>query len=103
MSNIEFLLTVGLLAGTVWLAASRLRMRLDNNWPLVYYFGAVVYLNTYHLVLNSYVVYIAVVCALLLRFEFMSERLVALVRFLEVGALVHTGWRLMNALWRDLR
>lgn len=103
MNNIEFLFTVGLLAGTVWLAASRLRMRLDSNWPLLYYAGAVVYLNTYHLVLNSYVVYVAVVCALMLRFEFMSERLIALVRLIEVAALAHAGWRLLLALWRDLR
>jgi hypothetical protein len=103
MSNIEFLFTVGLLAGTVWLAASRLRMRLENNWPLVYYFAAVVYLNTYHLVLNPYVVYVAVICALLLRFEFMNERLVALVRLIEIAALVHVGWRLFTALWQDLR
>lgn len=103
MSNIEFLFTVGLLAGTVSLAASRLRMRLENNWPLLYYFAAVVFLNTYYLVLNPYVVYVAVICALLLRFEFMNERLVALVRLIEIGALVHIGWHLFTALWQDLR
>ncbi len=103
MSNIGFLFTVGLLAGTLWLAISRLRLRLDNNWPLLYYFGAVVYLNLYPLTLNPYVAYVAVVCALLLRFEFLSERLVALVRIIEFLALVHIGWSLFNILWRDLR
>lgn len=103
MSNIGFLFTVGLLAGTLWLAVTRLRLRLDNNWPLVYYFAAVVYLNTYPLVVNPYVVYVAVICALLLRFEFLSERLVALVRIIEVIALVHIGWSLFNAFWREIR
>lgn len=103
MSNIGFLFTVGLLAGTVWLGVSRLRLRLDNNWPLVYYFAAVVFLNSYPLVLNPYVVYVAVICALLLRFEFMNERLIALVRIIEVVALVHIGWLLFGTLWRDLR
>jgi len=103
MSNIGFLFTVGLLAGGVWLAATRLRMRLENNWPLVFYFAAVVYLNTYPLVLSPYVVYVAVICALLLRFEFMNERLVALVRIIEVVALAHISWSLFIALWNDLR
>lgn len=103
MSNIGFLFTVGLLAGTLWLAFTRLRLRLDNNWPLVYYFAAVVYLNLYPLTLNPYVAYVAVICALLLRFEFLSERLVALVRIIEVVALVHIGWTLFSILWRDLR
>lgn len=103
MSNISFLFTVGLLAGTLWLAFTGLRMRLENNWPLVYYFGAVVYLNLHPLTLNPYVAYVAVICALLLRFEFLSERLVALVRIIEVIALVHIGWSLFNILWRDLR
>jgi hypothetical protein len=102
MSNIGFLFTVGLLGGTVWLAVTRLRLRLDNNWPLVYYFAAVVYLNMYPLTLNPYVAYVAVICALLLRFEFMSERLVVLVRLIEIVALAHLGWTLFGILWRDL-
>jgi hypothetical protein len=103
MSNIGFLFTVGLFGGTLWLAVSRLRMRVDNNWPLVYYFGAVVYLNLYPLTVNPYVAYVAVICALLLRFEFMSERLIALVRIIEITALVHVGWTLFGVLARELR
>lgn len=103
MSNIGFLFTVGLLGATVWLAVTRLRLRLDNNWPLVYYFAAVVYLNTYPLTLNPYVAYVAVICALLLRFEFLSERLVALVRIIEIVALAHMGWTLFGILWREVR
>ncbi len=103
MSNVGFLFTAGLLVGSIWLAATRLRMRLDNNWPLVYYFAAVVYLNSYPLVLNPYVVYVAVISALLLRFEFMNERLVALVRIIETIALIQVGWTLLGVLWREVR
>jgi len=102
MSNIGFLFTVGLFAGTIWLAAMRFRMRLENNWPLVYYLGAVVYLNSYPGTLNPYVAYVAVISALLLRFEFLNERIVLLVRFIEVVALIHVGWSLYAALSKEL-
>lgn len=103
MSNIGFVFTVALLAGSLWLAATRFRLRLENNWPLVYYFGAVVHLNSYAGTLNPYVVYVAVVCALLLRFEFLNERLVALVRIIEVACLLHISWSLFGALWEEIR
>lgn len=103
MSNIGFVFTVALLAGAVWLAATRFRLRLENNWPLLFYFGAVVHLNSYVGVLNPYVVYVAVICALLLRFEFLNERIVTLVRFIEVGCLLHMGWALFGILWKEFR
>lgn len=103
MSNIGFLFTVGLFGGSLWLALTRFRLRLDNNWPLVYYFAAVVYINLYPLTVNPYVVYVAVICALLLRFEFMSDRLIAMVRIIEIIALVHVAWTLLQLLMRELR
>ncbi|QOY89969.1 hypothetical protein [Paludibaculum fermentans] len=73
-------------------------MRLENSWPLLFYLMLVLYLNSYELVLNPYVVYVAVVCALFIRFEFMNERVVFFVRVLEVGALAHIGYRLLITL-----
>lgn len=102
MGNIALLATFGLTVSTVWLAIMRPRMRLDNSWPLFYYLGLVVYQNGLELVLNPYVVYVAVICALLLRFEFMNERVVFFVRILELGALAHIAWRLVSAMMKAL-
>jgi hypothetical protein len=44
-----------------------------------------------------------VVCALLLRFEFLNERIVFFVRIVEVGALINIGYNLFSALLRALR
>ncbi len=99
MGNIGLLFTFILTAATAWIGFSRFRMRLDNSWPLFYYLGLVIYLNTYDFVLNPYVVYVAVVCALLLRFEFMNERLVFFVRIIEVSALTHIGYRMISAMF----
>ena len=73
MGNIGLLATFGLAMATIWIGINRFTMRLENNWPLLYYLGLVVYLNKYDMVLNPYVVYVAVVCGLFVRFEFMKR------------------------------
>ncbi|MBI4892149.1 MAG: hypothetical protein HY821_16095 [Acidobacteria bacterium] len=102
MGNIPLLATFILAVATVWLAVMRPRMRLDNSWPLLYYLSVVLYLNGVPQVLNSYVVYVAVVCALLIRFEFMNARIVLLVRTIELLALAHIAWTLSAALIKDV-
>lgn len=102
MQNIGLLLSFILALATVWLALTRFRVQLDNNWPLLYYFVLVGYLNAYDLVLNAYVVYVAVVCALLLRFEFMNERIVFFFRIVEVAALAQIGYCLAIAVQKAL-
>jgi len=57
-----------------------------------------VYLNKYDMVLNPYVVYVAVVCGLFVRFEFMNERVVFFIRIIEVASLVHICVRLIGTL-----
>ena len=42
------------------------------------------------------------VCGLLLRFEFMNERVVFLVRIVELGALAHNAWRLVTAMMKAI-
>lgn len=102
MGNIGLLFSFLLLVGTAWLAIMRFRMRPDNSWPLTYYLCLVLFLNSYELVLNPYVVYVSVICALLLRFEFLNERLIFLVRIVEVSCLAFLGWQLMGAVMQEL-
>lgn len=98
MGNIGLLATFTLLMGATWIGLSRFSMRLENSWPLLYYLALVMYLNSYELVLNPYVVYVAVVCALFVRFEFMNERVVFFIRVVEVAALAQIGYTLLMVL-----
>jgi hypothetical protein len=100
VGNIGLLLTFCLGLAAIWIAFSRFRMRLDNSWPLIFYLALVIYSNTYDRVLNPYLLYVAVICALLLRFEFMNERIVYFVRIVEVAALALIAWRLGSVLIR---
>ncbi|HEY3443821.1 MAG TPA: hypothetical protein VGK29_23900 [Paludibaculum sp.] len=103
MNNIGLLLSFVLAVSTAWLALARFQTKPDNNWPLVYYFVLVGYLNAYDLVLNPNVVYVAVICALLLRFEFMNERVVFFVRLVEVATLINIGYSLIGVILRAMR
>ena len=103
MNNLGLLLSFILAVSTVCLAFARFRIKPDNNWPLLYYFGLVGFLNTYDLVLNPNAVYVAVVCALLLRFEFMNARVIFVVRLVEVASLVNIGYCLFGVVQKSLR
>jgi hypothetical protein len=92
-SNAAVLLLIALMLGALWLAFSRFRFRADLNWPMVYYFALVSWHLAHPLQVNEYLVYLAVVSALFLRFEFMSERFAMVFKVLEAGCLLALAWR----------
>lgn len=103
MSNIGLVFAAALLAGAVWLMATRFRLAIDSNGPLAFYAGVVLFLNSYQGTMNAYVVYVATICALLVRFEFLNDRIITLVRLLETGCLLHISLALIRILWAEFR
>ncbi len=103
MNNAGLVLLLVLVLATAWLVAVRFQVKPDNNWPLLYYFALVAYMNYYGLAINPYVVYVAVISALLLRFEFMNPRLILFVRMIEVVSLLVIGYALAVTLQKALR
>lgn len=102
LSNFGLISTFFLAVGALWVALSRFSMRLDSNWPLVFYTCLVLWANTYESTLHPYLVYASVVCGLLLRFEFLNERLVLVIRFVELGALILVAWGLFQLLLQSV-
>lgn len=98
VSGIGLLLGFALAVATVWLGINRWSIKLDSNWPLVYYTLLVVYSGMYPEQLNPYVLYLAAVCGLFLRFEFMNERVCFFIRIVEVSCFVHIGYVLFRTL-----
>ncbi len=76
-----------LLIFTAGLIGVRFKLQPDSNWPFVYYAVLVFYHQSMPGVLNSLPIYIAVVCALFIRFEFMSKAFHGLFRVAEVFGL----------------
>jgi hypothetical protein len=83
------------------LAAARLRLRPESNWPLFSYAGVVGYWKAFEGGLNTWWVFAGVACAVLLRFEFLGGAALALVRAVEyafVGYVILRGLQLL-LLW----
>jgi hypothetical protein len=87
------LLTFILLVLTVWVVVGRFTRSLESNWPLVYYLMVVAHLKAFDGGLNPYCVYVAVVCGLFLRFEFMGGPVLKTFRVIELGMLAYIAWR----------
>jgi hypothetical protein len=93
-------LTTVLMGLTVWLVVSRFTKTLESNWPLVYYLGVVIYSKVFEGVLEPYWVFVGVVSALFLRFEFMGGFFLKFVRSVEAVVLVYFLWRgLSMSMW----
>jgi hypothetical protein len=91
--NITTLCMFGL---TVWVIWTRHRTQLENNWPLFYYITLVLYSNKFEEAINPGIVFVTVVMALLLRFEFLGGWLLQAVKVLESVGLVYIALRLIG-------
>ena len=94
LGNAGPLLTGALFGGALYVGVSRFRSRLDSNVPLFFYMALVAYAIANPVSLNPYVLYIAVISGLLLRFEFMNEKVILVIRFFETACLVYLALRL---------
>lgn len=82
--NMTTLLLVALaLAGMFML----LRKRYDSNLPLFFYFTALIFTNLTDRAINPVLMYVGLIFALLLRFEFMSTGFAKLIAFLATSSL----------------
>jgi hypothetical protein len=95
----EGLLTMILVGLTVWLAIARNRIRLENNWPLVYYLLLVLYQKRYPDNIEPIWVYIGVVTALFLRFEFVGGIVTKFLRGVELVVLAYITWRCLGVIF----
>ena len=87
------LITAVLMGLTIWLGMSRFRIKLESNWPLFYYLFLVGHLKAFEGGLDPYVVYVGVVSALLLRFEFLGGWFLKIVRVVEIFVLAYVIYR----------
>jgi hypothetical protein len=91
-SGIGMLLGFALAVATLWLGINRWNIKLDSNWPLVYYALLVIFSNNFPNLLNPYVLYLAVVSGLFLRFEFLNDRIILFIRLIEIGCFIYIGY-----------
>jgi uncharacterized membrane protein YoaK (UPF0700 family) len=98
LGNFGLVATFFLAVGALWVALSRFNVRVDNSWPLIFYFCLIAWANTYAERFNPITMYSSALCGLLLRFEFMPERMVMFIRFVELALLIVIAWDLFQIL-----
>ena len=77
------ILTMTVIAVTIWIAFVRSRLPDESNWPLVYWGFMIAYLGWIDDVFNAYVIYLGLLMALTIRFEFLSTALVKVFNVFE--------------------
>ncbi len=86
---------------TIWLFTVRSRLAPESNWPLAFYLAMVFYQKMGGRFLDPNFIYAGVVCAMMIRFEFMSQSFVKIFRFIEAVCLIYITWRCIDfALFR---
>jgi hypothetical protein len=94
--NITTLLLMVLTATAMFM---RYRIRMENSWPLIYYIALVAYTQKFDDIMNTLPVYVALACALLLRFEFMSGWILRLIMYVESACLAYVLVRCLQVLY----
>ena len=78
-----------------------MRKRYDSNLPLLFYFVAVLFSNLTDREVNPYLLYVGLIFALLLRFEFMNSSFAKFVAFCAGGAMTLIIWVYMAEVFGD--
>lgn len=86
------LLAMAVAGASLWLLIMRSRLAPESNWPLVYYLSVFIYMRALGTFLQPEFVYSGVVCAMMIRFEFMANWLIKFIRFLESICLLIITW-----------
>ena len=94
------LVTLCLMAATLWVAVRRYVASIESNWPLVYYSALFAYWSGYPYTLDTYWVMGGILCGLMLRFEFLGGAIEKVIRVLEVLVFVYVVWYCVKLILR---
>ncbi|MCX6586229.1 MAG: hypothetical protein NTX13_06585 [Acidobacteria bacterium] len=78
---------------TAWFLIARPDISAESNWPFCYYGGLIVYLQTDGSFLQPVAVYAACAFALIIRFEFLSAKLLKALVLSESACLAYILWQ----------
>ena len=73
-----------------------MRKRYDSNLPLLFYFVAVIFTSMADRPVNPYIMYGSLVCALVLRFEFMNTGFSKFIAFCTTIGLSATAFVMIS-------
>jgi len=90
---VDLLATICVLAAALFLIVYRYTGKVDSNIPLIMNLMIGCHMMSFEEGLPPAWVYVALVCSLFLRFEFMNKGFIRMVRSVETIALGFIVWR----------
>jgi hypothetical protein len=100
MSNAASVTTALMAAFALFVIYSRLKNWLESNVPLLYYLALIIYMKAVEGSVPLWLSLAGLCCALILRFEFMNEVFIRIVKLLEMVVLVIISYLCVTMIWQ---
>ena len=93
--------TTGLMAALAfWVIYTRLKNWLESNIPIFYYVFLIIYMKAVEGSVPLWLSLAGFSCALILRFEFMNEFFIRVVKFIEMAILAVIIYLCVTMIWQ---
>ena len=100
MSNAASVTTALMAAFALFVIYTRLKNWLESNVPLLYYLALIIYMNAVDGNVPMWLSLAGLFCALILRFEFMNEVFIRIVKLVEMVVLVVICYLCVTMIWQ---
>lgn len=100
MSNAASVTTALMAAFALFVIYTRLRNWLESNVPLLFYIALIAYMKAVDGSVPLWLSLAGLGCALLLRFEFINELLIKVVKFIEIAILAAIIYLCVTMVWQ---
>jgi hypothetical protein len=100
MSNAASVTTALMAAFALFVIYTRLRNWLESNVPLLFYIALIAYMKAVDGSVPLWLSLAGLGCALLLRFEFINELFIKVVKFIEMAILAAIIYLCVTMVWQ---
>jgi hypothetical protein len=100
MSNAASVTTVLMAALALYVMYTRTKNWLESNVPIFYYVFLVIYMRAVEGSVPLWLSLAGMCCALILRFEFMNELFIRVVKFIEFAVLAVIIYLCVTMVWQ---
>ena len=100
MSNAASVTTILMAALALYVMYTRLKNWLESNVPIFFYVFLIIYMRAVDGSVPLWLSLAGICCALILRFEFMNEFFIKVVKFLEFAVLAVIIYLCVTMVWQ---
>jgi hypothetical protein len=100
MSNAASVTTILMAALALYVMYTRLKNWLESNVPIFFYVFLIIYMRAVDGSVPLWLSLAGMCCALILRFEFMNEFFIKVVKFLEFAVLAVIIYLCVTMVWQ---